>query len=76
MGTKAHPGVYDCYAKAADDEPLFVLRAKDPLAPQLVEAWADRAELEGVELAKIQEARVCADDMREWASVNLDDHKG
>jgi hypothetical protein len=28
--------------RAADDEPLFVLRAHDQLAPDLVRAWAER----------------------------------
>ena len=42
MGTKADPGRYDCHAAAADDEPMFVLRANDPLAPDLVRAWAAR----------------------------------
>ena len=39
MGTKMDPGKYDCYAKLAGDEPYFVLRAKDPVAPYLVHAW-------------------------------------
>ena len=39
MGTKANPGKFDCHNKAADDEPLFTLRAKDPIAPQLVLIW-------------------------------------
>lgn len=39
MGTKRNPGKFDCYAKLADDEPFFVLRAKDPVAPMLVMAW-------------------------------------
>jgi len=39
MGTKANPGKYDCYANAAADEPLFVLRAKDEIADRLVEIW-------------------------------------
>lgn len=39
MTTKANPGKFDCHAKAADDEPLFTLRAKDPIAPQLVLIW-------------------------------------
>lgn len=39
MGTKTDPGKYDCHGKAADDEPLFTLRAKDPIAPYLVELW-------------------------------------
>lgn len=40
MATKATPGVFDCYAKAAPDEPIFVLRSTDPLAPILVRMWA------------------------------------
>ena len=76
MGTKANPGVYDGYAKAADDEPIFVLRANDPLAAQLVEVWADLAEYSGVELAKCQEAKVCAQEMADWYMANVHDHKG
>lgn len=39
MGTKNNPGLHDCYAKAAPDEPIFTLRAKDPSAPYLVMMW-------------------------------------
>ena len=46
MGTKANPGKFNCYAKAADDEPIFVLRAKDALAPDVVRYWADRYRLQ------------------------------
>ena len=40
MSTKNDPGPFDCYAKLASDEPYFLLRAKDPVAPFLVMAWA------------------------------------
>ncbi len=40
MATKANPGEYDCYAHAEQDEPLFVLLARDPSAEFLVAAWA------------------------------------
>ena len=40
MATKADPGRFDCYAKAEPDEPLFVLLARDPLAPFLVSIWS------------------------------------
>lgn len=39
MGTKENPGKFDCYSKAAPDEPMFVLLARDPSAPYLVMAW-------------------------------------
>jgi hypothetical protein len=41
MGTKLKPGKFDCYDAAKDDEPMFTLLARDPLAPWLVEMWAD-----------------------------------
>lgn len=31
-----------CLSRAADDEPIFVLRAKDPTAPEIVAAWVER----------------------------------
>ena len=40
MGTKNNPGEFDCYANADRDEPLFVLRAKDKSAPDVVRHWA------------------------------------
>lgn len=39
MATKDNPGKYDCYSKAAPDEPLFTLRGKDPSAPYFVQMW-------------------------------------
>lgn len=39
MGTKNNPGQFDCHAKAEDEEPLFTLLARDPLAHGLVELW-------------------------------------
>ena len=39
MGTKTDPGEYDCYKKAEEDEPIFILRASDPLSPKLVRKW-------------------------------------
>ena len=39
MATKANPGKYDCHGNAAEDEPIFTLRAKDPLAEFFVAAW-------------------------------------
>jgi hypothetical protein len=66
MSTKQNPGQYDCYRKLAADEPYFVLRAKDPIAPALVELWAAlRLASEG-EYSKLQEARNCAQTMRAW----------
>lgn len=66
MSTKNNPGAYDCYANAEPDEPMFVLLACDQQAPALVELWAFVRELKGESSEKVQEARDCAQAMREW----------
>lgn len=80
MGTKDKPGEFDCYDKAANDEPLFVLLAHDPDGADTVEDWArrrfrrlvkgdaDRLSNEDLtrEMRRIAEALSCATAMREW----------
>jgi hypothetical protein len=69
MGTKNNPGKFDCYEKAEPDEPMFVLLARDPLAPALVEAWASehlRRQPAASGFSKYQEVMQCAADMRAW----------
>jgi hypothetical protein len=39
MGTKNDPGKFDCYAALDPNEPHFVLRSTDKLAPGLVRVW-------------------------------------
>lgn len=54
-----------CLNKAAADEPVFVLRAKDVLAPQTIRLWAMMAE--GLhEPEKIADALKLADQMDRW----------
>lgn len=81
MGSKLEPGAFDAWEKAGEDEPLFVLLARDPLAPAVVEAWATLREAEiqaqvagglmartdeNREYAKVDEARACSRLMRRW----------
>lgn len=40
MWTKRQPGRYDRYSAADDDEPMFVLLGRDPMAGALVRLWA------------------------------------
>lgn len=42
MSTKTIPGPFDGMARAQPDEPVFTLRAHDPLAPILIHEWVDR----------------------------------
>ena len=73
MGTKANPGDYDCYANAEDDEPMFVLLARDKYAPALVFLWAHlRSTIEhsSDDGDQILEATECAVAMMEWRKVH------
>jgi hypothetical protein len=70
MGTKKKPGKFDCYKNAKPDEPIFVLLARDPDAPFVVEQWAHQRVLRGEDQEKVQEARDCAAAMRKWREKN------
>jgi hypothetical protein len=59
--------------RAQDDEPIFVLRAQDTLAPALVRRWADEAERAGCPAVKFIEARAVADAMEQWPTRKLPD---
>jgi hypothetical protein len=62
-----------CLGKAADDEPVFILRAQDMLAPALVEQWANDAERHGCSADKVSEARALARLMRRWPTSKYPD---
>lgn len=70
MGTKNHPGRFDCYEKAEPDEPMFVLLARDEDAPDIVEEWvlrkAEKARIGEYDVEKLYEAEDCAQAMRSW----------
>lgn len=73
MGTKRNPGLYDCYANAEPDEPIFILLGRDPNAPGAIRLWADaRAEavLIGAkpktDMRIVEEARECAMQMETY----------
>lgn len=55
-----------CLSKAADDEPIFVLRAQDRLAPKIVRAWAATARLHGISDDKYKKAMQTAFEMEQW----------
>ena len=75
MGTKNKPGDYDCYANAEPDEPMFILLARDPLAPLVVSYWATlRRESRGPS-AKVNEALQCAEHMGAWYNANCVDDR-
>lgn len=56
--------------RTGDYEPIFVVRARDILAPHTVLDWADRAEGIGVLADKVESARKVAQDMLTWQRQN------
>lgn len=54
-----------CWNKAASDEPVFVLRANDPVASMVIRHWAQLA-FGTHKSDKIAEARRCANAMDAW----------
>lgn len=69
MATK---GKCSCLENSAPDEPIFVLVARDRLAPRVVWNWADAAEVAGVPQEKIDEARALAGEMMAWQARHPD----
>lgn len=63
-----------CLNSAAPDEPVFVLRANDELAPSVVRGWAlaykiakeNTGGLSDKQKAKYEEAHALADQMEAW----------
>ena len=55
--------------KAADDEPVFVLRGNDALAAMTVHYWADLAAAHKSTPEKVVGARAVADQMQSWAET-------
>lgn len=55
-----------CLGKAADNEPVFILRAQDMLAADLVDVWAIQANAAGCSPDKVSDAKRLAQEMREW----------
>jgi hypothetical protein len=58
-----------CLNKAEAEEPIFVLRAKDPTAPYAVRQWAECAVRDGShEREKIDAAFAWANEMQRWGT--------
>lgn len=65
-----------CLNKAADEEPVFVLRAKDAAAPNTIRCWAEERMERGLNIAsdqKIVDALAIAERMEQWQAVKAMD---
>lgn len=71
MGTKRKPGKFDCYIKAQDDEPMFILLGRDPVAWAVLEYWIELRTIFAHELKQMPEQLIEAmslvKDMKKWA---------
>lgn len=71
MGTKLNPSKYDCYAKAKDDEPIFVLKASDPTAAAVVRYWVELNFIKNTQSKdKLNEATDCSAAMKRYRLEN------
>lgn len=72
MATKYHDL---CLDKVADDEPIFVLRAQDITAPDVVRFWIRNALDQGAHIdpEKLTHAWACIDAMEAWPMRKLPD---
>ena len=61
---------YGCLGRAALDEPVFILRARDILAPKAVVRWAHLAEQAGSPQDKVRSALQVAKQMADWQANN------
>jgi hypothetical protein len=77
VSTKESPGAFDGMERAEPGEPVFTLRAHDPLAAALVHEWVSRKrdlilkgdlteEKRNIELIQCREAEEIAFAMRDW----------
>lgn len=73
MAIKSQERKSGCFAKAAENEPIFVLRAQDNLAPELIREWAYRARYHGCPKEKTDEALKLADLMAAWPNRKYPD---
>lgn len=58
------------FEKADLDEPLFVLRAQDKIAPQCVRLYALMCTMQHVGPEKVASVRKCADQMDAWQKLH------
>lgn len=58
--------IQDPEHKISEDEPVFLLRGQDMVAPEVVEFWAEKALAAGASANIVLLAKRQARNMREW----------
>jgi len=68
---KDYNHIQDETGHIGEDEPVFILRAKDMLSPDTVEWWADKLEsIPGHDTEAVEVARRHAQTMRAWQNLH------
>ena len=62
--------IQDPQGRIADDEPVFLLRAKDKIAPTIVRAWAKHLKANGGDKVTANRAVQWATEMERWQKEN------
>jgi hypothetical protein len=77
MGTKLQEMRDGCFARAKDDEEMFVLLARDLSAPAKVREWAIQRQMDismgrkpASDMEMVDEAFACATRMEKWREEN------
>lgn len=60
------------WLKVGEDEPVFILRGNDALAPATIQAWLDLAEDSDVNAEKVNFAEKHLQDIKEYQEKNPD----
>lgn len=68
----AYKATEEILKKIGDDEPIFVLRANDKLAPGIVASWVWEALDAGVFREKVAEVEKLIDQMEAYQKANPD----
>lgn len=53
-----------------DDEPIFIIRAQDKSAPQVINQYAETAIVNGSPSSHAAECRLVSANMREWQAAH------
>jgi hypothetical protein len=69
----AKEGIKYLLEKCDMEEPVFILRGRDTLAPLAVLRWSELAEQKGVSEEKVCSAIAVSHEMRKWPANRLPD---
>ncbi len=70
LRTDYNARIQDVDGKITDDEPVFIVRGRDAIAPAAIRAWADELASKGGEPHAVNRVRLYANEVEEWGRKN------